>query len=102
MDRTFGWELPPGVSERDIPGNRPEDEAWEHAVDKAMLEIVDVCDKHIHECENARFEDAQVTPGLVWAGCSLDIVTEDWERGEGDAIDCPYLQRRAEEIMEEE
>lgn len=25
----FGWDLPPGVSASDIPGNRPEDEAWE-------------------------------------------------------------------------
>ena len=27
-DRTFGWDLPPGVSANMIPGNRPEDEAW--------------------------------------------------------------------------
>ena len=26
----FGWDLPPGVSVSDIPGNRPEDEAWEN------------------------------------------------------------------------
>lgn len=25
----FGWDLPPGCSTSDIPGNRPEDEAWE-------------------------------------------------------------------------
>lgn len=25
----FGWDLPPGVRVSDIPGNRPEDEAWE-------------------------------------------------------------------------
>jgi len=30
MDRRiFGWDLPPGVRVSDIPGNRPEDEAWE-------------------------------------------------------------------------
>ncbi len=28
-DRIFGWDLPPGVSASDIPGNRPEDAAWE-------------------------------------------------------------------------
>jgi len=25
----FGWDLPPGVSVSDIPGNRPEDQKWE-------------------------------------------------------------------------
>lgn len=26
----FGWDLPPGCRVSDIPGNRPEDEAWEN------------------------------------------------------------------------
>ena len=26
----FGWDLPPGCKVSDIPGNRPEDEAWEN------------------------------------------------------------------------
>jgi len=30
----FGWDLPPGVRASDIPGNRPEDEAWENIYDK--------------------------------------------------------------------
>jgi hypothetical protein len=25
----FGWDLPPGCSVNDIPGNRPEDATWE-------------------------------------------------------------------------
>lgn len=29
----FGWDLPPGVNVSDIPGNRPEDEAWENIYD---------------------------------------------------------------------
>ena len=29
MFRGFGWNLPPGVSPSDIPGNRPEDAEWE-------------------------------------------------------------------------
>ena len=28
--------LPPGVSVSDIPGNRPEDEAWEKLIDKIL------------------------------------------------------------------
>ncbi len=29
----FGWDLPPGVSINDIPGNRPEDDAWDKIYD---------------------------------------------------------------------
>lgn len=29
----FGWDLPPGCSLSDIPGNRPGDEAWEKLYD---------------------------------------------------------------------
>lgn len=29
----FGWDLPPGCSVSDIPGNRPEDEAYEKMLD---------------------------------------------------------------------
>ena len=29
----FGWDYPPGVSESDIPGNRPIDELWDHVID---------------------------------------------------------------------
>jgi hypothetical protein len=25
-----GWNLPPGCNDYDLPGNRPEDEAWEY------------------------------------------------------------------------
>jgi len=29
----FGWDLPPGCSINDIPGNRPEDVKWEAIID---------------------------------------------------------------------
>jgi hypothetical protein len=29
----FGWDLPPGCRVSEIPGNRPEDEAWEKIYD---------------------------------------------------------------------
>lgn len=29
----FGWSLPPGVSMRDLPGNRPEEQAAEALMD---------------------------------------------------------------------
>lgn len=43
MNRVFGWDLPPGVSASDIPGNRPEDE-----------EADKVCERceYYPECEN--------------------------------------------------
>lgn len=33
--------LPPGVSQQDIPGNRPEDALYEHTVDHLPKYIVD-------------------------------------------------------------
>jgi len=45
----FGWDLPPGVSINDIPGNRPEDEAeelfWEEfakKLDEEKLEHIEL------------------------------------------------------------
>lgn len=35
----YGWGLPPGVRDTDIPGNRPQDEAWWKAHDRAVEEI---------------------------------------------------------------
>ena len=32
-DRKFGWDLPPGVTEGMIPGNRPEDILFERILD---------------------------------------------------------------------
>ena len=37
FDRPFGWDLPPGVNASDIPGNRPEDAAWEKMMDDFYL-----------------------------------------------------------------
>ena len=41
MRSKMGWDLPPGVSVRDIPGNRPEDEAAETLAEK----VFDVLEK---------------------------------------------------------
>lgn len=30
MGVNFGWDYPPGVTESMLPGNRPEDVAWNH------------------------------------------------------------------------
>ena len=34
----FGWDLPPGVSVSDIPGNRPEDVEWEKIIEDFLDE----------------------------------------------------------------
>jgi hypothetical protein len=96
MDRTFGWEYPPGVSESDIPGNRPEDLEWEHAMELAMHDIVDVCSCfRLSPCPWALLsEEAE------YEGCELDIVTIDEKIGKGDIGDCPYVEKRAQEIVE--
>lgn len=56
-----GWNLPPGVSESDIPGNRPEDIAREQKFEEllseglteaeaeAKLEDWDPCEEYEHD-----------------------------------------------------
>lgn len=46
MSRMFGWDLPPGCRESDIPGNRPEDlkeeafiDALNDKLDKEKLDL---------------------------------------------------------------
>lgn len=34
----FGWDLPPGVRESDIPGNRPQDVAYQEEFERLMDE----------------------------------------------------------------
>jgi hypothetical protein len=91
-----GFNLPPGVFENDLPGNSDEDIAWENAREQAMREIVDVC-----ECSSEVCEFAQYSPNNLWEGCSQKIVTVDWEIGEGDIGDCPFVEGRAAQIADE-
>lgn len=49
MTAHYGWDLPPGVRITDIPGNRPQDEAWDRALDKmddAWSEIDEILGGH--------------------------------------------------------
>ncbi len=41
----FGWDLPPGVRTCDLPGNRPEDIAWERACELAYEELEEELDR---------------------------------------------------------
>lgn len=41
----FGWDLPPGCRLSDIPGNRPEDEYYEHLADEVYAIFPDCTDE---------------------------------------------------------
>ena len=56
----FGWDLPPGVSPSDIPGNRPEDEAWEK-IENAFWENDKNCSKELW----SSFEEAKLDSDLM-------------------------------------
>ena len=45
--------LPPGVSDSDIPGNRPEDVVWEKA--EEAIDIIEVCKECRDECDYAKW-----------------------------------------------
>jgi len=51
-----GYNLPPGVNECDIPGNRHIDVLWEKEAEKFCENCEDVggCDKDIGLCQHAR------------------------------------------------
>ena len=71
MNRSiFGWDLPPGVSPSDIPGNRPEDEAWEK-IENVFWENDKNCSKELW----SKFAEAELDSDLV------DIVTKAIDYG---------------------
>lgn len=45
-----GFNLPPGCKVSDLPGNRPEDEAFEKALQEAEEELCVNCDELKEEC----------------------------------------------------
>ena len=61
----FGWGLPPGCRVSDIPGNRPEDEAWDIMMDKFYQET------HFTKEEQKVIDDQVV----------VDIITKAIEYG---------------------
>ena len=49
----FGWDLPPGVTESMLPGNRPQDIAWDNAIERVLDEHPDLdYDKDREEVES--------------------------------------------------
>ena len=90
--------FPPGVTVNMIPGNRPEDEAWERWVES--LDIDDIADnllsRKMVQCDNKLYKDLhtavvsvledadQESVGNLGAslGCNSDF--ELWMSGRGD------------------
>ena len=56
----FGWDLPPGVSVNDIPGNRPEDAEWEQLTANFWNDKQNVTDETW-----AKFDKAQLSDDLM-------------------------------------
>ena len=73
--------LPPGCSDRDIPGNRPEDVAFEEFADKMVIQI-------------ARYANFVTAKSVVLSATGQDMLTdwvwqqieEAYNKGYSDAI----------------
>lgn len=97
----FGWDLPPGVSPSDIPGNRPEDEAWE----KITLDFWN--GKYCSDELWKKFEEAKLSNDLI------DIVDKAIDYGmelgrkeqlaiqaESDFCDARYLREELNKVLD--
>ena len=69
-DRIVGWDLPPGCSPPDIPGNRPEDATWEKIVDDFYGTLNDN-EKNLVNCQDTQ----AVTEKAIQFG--IDIGRQD-------------------------
>lgn len=51
-----GWNMPPGVNARDIPGNRSEDEIWEKEAEKFCSNCPqnERCRYTVGDCERSK------------------------------------------------
>lgn len=69
-DGIFGWDLPPGCSVNDIPGNRPEDAEWEK-LEAEFWSNKNNCSDELWD----KFEQAKLSDSL------MDIVTKAIDYG---------------------
>jgi len=69
-----GWNMPPGVNENDIPGNRPEDAAWERFIEALGDAVVDPWDDstEIRACLEAAYQAAYDT-GWVEGQAEMEL-----------------------------
>ena len=81
-----GWNLPDGCRDSDIPGNSPEDEAWDAATEKAGNEWQELTDDEQAE------EDED-----TWIAARAEELIEEWGEAKADA----QLDRQSERWEEE-
>ena len=114
MDRPFGWDLPPGVTESMIPGNRKEDIDWENAAEKVdSPEIEEACWNSRVDCDFAQWCECHVCDGTgtqdgydcngcggskkKFLECEMNIVdTQGKHDGNNDADCCPQWESLVE------
>ena len=117
----FGWDLPPGVNVSDIPGNRPEDEAWDKMLDDffskrsskspltdSVSEIVSEAiqygidlgklDQMQVEQESAFYHSVFRNEGVTHL---LDLLREDFESGPVRVYPIPELVAKVNKLGEE-
>jgi hypothetical protein len=67
----FGWDLPPGVSINDIPGNRPEDERWDAIYDnfwdkeRLLKQPTDITKEQVAKMEKIWLSNSKLNRELV-------------------------------------
>ena len=75
MRNVFGWDLPPGCSVSDIPGNQPEDIKQEAIEDEFFeKEITDDVWKLIDSDKQGRIYDAVCK--AIWYGYEIGLVEQ--------------------------
>jgi hypothetical protein len=88
----FGWDLPPGVSTRDLPGNGPEDQ-WAEAFYDEAFTLFDKLNKY--ENFQGPSDDAHVN--YVLEENDLNDVCEHFYKKMGEAYSEGYTARGADE-----
>lgn len=103
---------PPGVTWRDIPGNRPEDELQEKAAEAVGEEMNELCSDNVESCDWALFlsnDENREHP----CGCFYDIVVIEkpldemptFKVSRGDPTSCPFyddaVEKRAESMRDD-
>lgn len=58
MPLSSGWNLPPGCFERDLPGNRHEDDAWEYWLENIMNDEDEMSEDEMQAAFEKWLEDA--------------------------------------------
>lgn len=98
-----GFNLPDGVTEAMIPGNRPEDELWDNIIEKIdQHDLLDEHFDHVEECEHAQWSDEKPSVEPVFMSCARGCIRVNVEarhgvEAVGDPLDCPHVEDLAQQ-----